>query len=51
MKIAFTLLTLALMPTHALAFCQGDTHAQTTMSCGDGKVFDAETKACLPVSG
>lgn len=50
-KIAFTLLTLALTPSHALAFCQGQDHAQTTMNCGDGKVFDAEAKSCVPVSG
>jgi hypothetical protein len=50
-KIAFVLLTLTLSPGMALAFCQGETHAQTSMSCGDGKVFDAEAKTCVPVSG
>ncbi len=50
-KIAFVLLTLAFTPSFAMAACQGDAHAQTTMSCGDGKVLDAATKACVPVTG
>ncbi len=50
-KIAFTLLTLALTPSYAAAFCQGADHAQTAVTCGDGKVLDADTKSCVPVSG
>jgi len=50
-KIAFVLLTLAFTPNFAMAACQGDAHAQTTMSCADGKVLDTATHACVPVSG
>lgn len=50
-RIAFVLLTLAFTPGFAMATCQGDSHAQTTISCGDGKVMDAKTKSCVPVSG
>lgn len=48
-KIAAILCALAFMPGVALAACQD--HAQTTMSCGDGKVFDTATQSCVPVSG
>lgn len=50
-KIAIVLCALAFMPGVAMATCQGQDHAQTTMSCADGKVFDAATSACVPVSG
>ncbi|WP_022704757.1 hypothetical protein [Pseudorhodobacter ferrugineus] len=50
-KIAAILCALTLLPSIAAAACQGDDHAQTTMSCTDGKVFDAASKTCLPVSG
>jgi hypothetical protein len=50
-KIAFTLLTFALAPSYAAAFCSGSDHAQSAMNCGDGKVLDAETKSYVPVSG
>ena len=50
-KTAFVLLTLALSPGMAMATCTGDSHAQATMSCTDGKVFDAASKSCVPVSG
>ena len=49
-KIAVIMLTLALSPNVALAYCQGQDHAQS-MSCGDGKIFDTEAKTCVPVSG
>lgn len=50
-KIATLLCALAFMPGVAMATCQGENHAQTTMSCGDGKVFDTASKTCVPVSG
>jgi hypothetical protein len=51
MKIATTLCALALSiaPTLSLAYgCMG-TKAQpvTAMSCADGQVYDAETRACV----
>jgi hypothetical protein len=48
-KMTFVLITFALAPGVAMAQCQD--HARTTMSCSDGKVFDADAKACVPVSG
>lgn len=48
-KMTFVLMTLALAPSIAMAQCQD--HAKTTMSCSDGKVFDTDAKACVPVSG
>jgi hypothetical protein len=50
-QLAFVLLTLAFTPSFAMATCQGNTHAQTTISCADGKVLDTATQACVPVSG
>jgi len=50
-KIAFVLLTLAFTPSFAMAACQGDAHAASTMSCADGKVLDTATQACVSVSG
>jgi hypothetical protein len=50
-KIAFTLLILAFTPGSAVAYCQGSDHSQSAMNCGDGKVLDTATNACVPVAG
>jgi hypothetical protein len=49
-KTSFVVLALTLTPGFAMAYCQGEQHAQT-ISCSDGKVFDSATKACVPVTG
>jgi hypothetical protein len=49
-KTTFVVLALTLTPGFAAAACQGEQHAQT-QSCTDGKVFDAGSKSCVPVSG
>lgn len=43
-------IALSLAPSLTFAMCSDEAHAQTTMSCAEGKVFDAETKACVPIS-
>jgi hypothetical protein len=50
-KAVLAVLVLAFLPGLAMAACSSDEHAQSTMSCADGKVFDADAKACVPVSG
>jgi hypothetical protein len=47
----FLVTALVLSPGLAHAFCTGENHSQTAMTCSDGKTFDASAQACVPVSG
>ncbi|MBL4917679.1 hypothetical protein [Szabonella alba] len=48
-KAAIALIALMLSPGMAAAYCAGSKHS--AMSCGDGTTYDAETRACVPVTG
>ncbi len=50
-KTIFASLILAALPSIGFAGCSGYGHQEASMSCADGMVYDAETKACVTVSG
>ncbi|MDJ1009517.1 MAG: adenylosuccinate lyase [Paracoccaceae bacterium] len=52
MKTLLTALALTVLPGLAFAMgCAGYDHTTTAqMSCADGTVYDADTRACVPVA-
>lgn len=50
-KTLLATLALALAPSIGFAACSGYGHSETaSISCAEGSVYDADTKACVPVA-
>lgn len=49
-RLHLAVLALALVPGSAFAACfDGHVSAETTMSCAEGTVYDADSQSCVPV--
>lgn len=49
-KTTLAALLLVLAPGLAAAYCQGESHTQTAMTCAEGMIMDEDTGTCVPLS-